>query len=237
MLFLGGGYIILASGSDYPLKTNTYIRKFFIKNYPCNFFAFLSFDNLDSYGQKFKKMCFSNRNNYWISFHNTKFKLEIKPFCYVRPRCFKGQKIPWKEIFYNFPKIFKFFFTQKNLKILKLEWCTSETWMELTYSTVNKLINYIDKNLQYIIEIGKYIHNPEECLLQSIINTIEKEIPRQDYLVNCEMRLRKSGSLEITDEDDDFVFAKLKDPNWLFMRKFSSDRSLKILDFIDKETK
>lgn len=107
--------------------------------------------------------------------------------------------------------------------------------MELTYSTVDKLLIYIDKN-PYIFEIGKYIHNPEEILLQTIINTIEKEIPRKDYLVNCEQRLRKNGSLEITDDDREFVIEKMSENDWLYMRKFSSVKSRKILDFIDKET-
>lgn len=105
--------------------------------------------------------------------------------------------------------------------------------MEFTYSTVDKLLIYIDKN-SYIFEIGKYIHNPEEILLQTIINTIEKEIPRKDYLVNCEERLRKNGSLEITDDDREFVIEKMSENDWLYMRKFSSVNK-NILDFIDKE--
>lgn len=230
---MGGGYIILASGSDYPIKSNKYIKEYLYKKYPTNFFAFLSFDELETYGKKFKKMCLSNRNNYWLSFLHTKFKLEIKPFCFIRPRCFKGQRVPIKEIIKRLPEIFGFFFHVKKIKNLKLNWCTSETWMELTYSTVDKLLIYIDKN-PYIFEIGKYIHNPEEILLQTIINTIEKEIPRKDYLVNCEQRLRKNGSLEITDDDREFVIKKMSENDWLYMRKFSSVNK-NILDFIDKE--
>ena len=63
----------------------------------------------------------------------------------------------------------------------------------------------------------------------------EKEIPRKDYLVNCEQRLRKNGSLEITDDDREFVIEKMSENDWLYMRKFSSVKSRKILDFIDKE--
>ena len=108
-------------------------------------------------------MCLSNRNNYWLSFLHTKFKLEIKPFCFIRPRCFKGQRVPIKEIIKRLPEIFGFFFHVKKIKNLKLNWCTSETWMELTYSTVDKLLIYIDKN-PYIFEIGKYISNATRLL-------------------------------------------------------------------------
>lgn len=173
--------------TDYPIKSNKYIKEYLYKKYPTNFFAFLSFDELETYGKKIKKMYLSDRNNYWLSFLHSKFKLEIKPFCFMRPRCFKGQIVP-----------------------------------------------IIDKN-PYIYEIGKYIHNPEEILLQTIINTIEKEISRKDYLVNCEQRLRKNGSLEITDDDKEVVLEKMSENDWLFMRKFSSVKSKKILDFIDKE--
>ena len=232
----GGGYIILASGSDYPLKSNRYIQEYLYKKYPTIFFAFADFKQFASSKNKFSKVCFANRDNYWLSFPNTKFKLEIKPLCFIRPRCFKGQRIPIKEILGELPKALGFFFIPKKIGKLNLEWCVSETWMELAYPTVDKLIKYIEEN-PYIMEVGKYIHNPEECLLQTVINTIEKEIPRKNYLVNCEQRLRKNGSLEITDDDSEFVKEKLKAPDRLFMRKFSSDKSKALLDFIDKETK
>lgn len=95
---------------------------------------------------------------------------------------------------------------------------------------MDKLLIYIDKN-PYIYEIGKYIHNPEEILLQTIINTIEKENFRKDYLVNCEQRLGKNGSLEITDDDKEFVLEKMSENDWLFMRKFSSVKSKKNIGF------
>ncbi len=227
--------MILASGSDYPVKSNRYIREYLYKKYLANFFAFADFKQFAFHKSKFSKMCFANRDNYWLSFPHTKFKLEIKPFCFIRPRCIKGQRIPIKEIFLKLPKALGFFFTPKKIGKLNLEWCISETWMELAYPTADKLIKYIEEN-PYIMEVGKYIHNPEECLLQTVINTVEKDIPRKNYLVNCEQRLRKNGSLEITDDDCEFVKEKLKAPDWLFMRKFSSDKSKTLLDFIDKET-
>lgn len=227
--------MVLASGSDYPIHSNEYIKDYFSKNYPVNYFAFLGFNELGTNGKRFRKTCLSNRNNYWLSFAHTKFKLEIKPFCFVRPRCFKGQKIPVKEIFFKLPEAFRLFFLPKKLKKYKLNWCTSETWMEITYSTVAKLLSYIDKN-PYLMELGKYIHNPEEILMQTVINTIEKQIPRKDYLINCKQRLRKNGSLEITDADTDFVTEEMSNPGWLYMRKFSSQQA-GILDYIDKKIK
>lgn len=199
-------------------------------------FAFLGFRELIAYEEKFKKNCLLNRNNYWISFLHTKFKLEIKPFYFVRPRCFREQGIPTiKEIFFNLPDILGFFFIPKKLKKYNLNWCVSETWMELAYPTVEKLVEHIDKNPE-LMELSKYIYNPEEILLQTVINTVEKEVPRKDYLINCKQRLRKNRSLEIIDNDFEFVNKEMKDSDWLFMRKFNPNSS-KILDFIYEQIK
>lgn len=225
---------VLMSGSCYPIKSNKYIYDYFSSCSPVNFFAFCSFTEMQG---DFKKMCFSNRDNYWLSFSNTKCKIEIKPFNFIRIRCVrKISEIPFLKIFKMLPRIVYLFFLPKKLgKYKELKWCVSETWMELSSVSVKKVLDYIDEN-PGVSKIGLYLHNPEEILIQTILNTIELDVPRRNYLVCCESRKIHGGDLSIRNSDIDFVKDCINNPNFLYLRKFNSNENMELLDYIDSIT-
>ena len=89
-------YCVLMSGSDYPLKSNEYIETYFSRNYPKSFFGWC--DSFEEW--KNGKSLLSNAlKSYWFSFPNTKLKIQIKPFRYILPRCFKNTNVSLKIIF------------------------------------------------------------------------------------------------------------------------------------------
>ena len=225
---------MLASGSDYPIKSASYIYNYFNSRYPTNYIAQAVLKDISD-KSRFKKLGYENRDNWWLSFERSKCKVEIKPFRYIRIRCIhKIKDVPFLQIFRKIPLIIKLFFSKSRIgEVFKsLDWVISETWMELSSETILKLLDWLEKNPNYL-ELGKYCHNPEEMLLQSVINTIEKSLPRKSYLVNCEARSIHGGSLEIENDDWNFVNEKINNKDWLFMRKFSYQRNSELLERID----
>ena len=225
---------IFMSGSDYPIKSSNYIKKYIEQNYPCNYISQSDFSECTG---AFRTLVFNNLYNYWFSFENTKLKIEVKPFCYIRPRCFKHIKsIPIIKIFKLLPKVIIVFFRKKNLlDFKKLKWVTSETWMSLCGNTVKKLLAYIEEHKECYKSVGGGIHNPEEILLQSIINTIEKDVPRKEMIVCTEYRLLNNGDLQLENKDVEFVLNKVKEERFLFLRKLSYPKNKELLDFIDSK--
>lgn len=224
-------YCVLMSGSDYPVKSNEYILNYFNKNYPSDFYSFCLEKNCSK--GKFKKVLNQNIKNYWFSFEKTKLKIEVSPFKFIRPRCFKNQKINLNLIFLilkNVPSYVKSFLKKK--QVLNLEWGGSETWMQLSIKTVQWLLDFLNENPEYL-SFAKKMHNPEEILLQSILYTKRKN-QYFPTLVDTSARTIKmnGGGLDLTNENLDFVKSSLENPNYLFCRKFS-EKTNELLDFID----
>lgn len=148
----------------------------------------------------------------------------------------KISEIPFLKIFKMLPRIVYLFFLPKKLgKYKELKWCVSETWMELSSVSVKKVLDYIDENPD-VSKIGLYLHNPEEILIQTILNTIELDVPRRNYLVCCESRKIHGGDLSIRNSDIDFVKDCINNPNFLYLRKFNSNENMELLDYIDSIT-
>lgn len=229
----GTGQILLVSGSDYPVKSSRYIENYLVSQAPMNYYAQVDFKELNN--NLYKKMAIENRDNWWISFEKSKCKIEIKPLHYIRIRCIhKIKDIPFFLIFQKIPTIIKLFFSKSKFaeEFKDLKWVISETWMELSSESVIKLLTWLDKHPKYL-KLGKYCHNPEEMLLQSVLSTIENDIPRKNYLVNCEARNIHNGSLELENEDWTFILDRINNKDWLFMRKFNSVKNKEMLDRID----
>lgn len=180
---------VLMSGSCYPIKSNKYIYDYFSSCSPVNFFAFCSFTEMQG---DFKKMCFSNRDNYWLSFSNTKCKIEIKPFNFIRIRCVrKISEIPFLKIFKMLPRIVYLFFLPKKLgKYKELKWCVSETWMELSSVSVKKVLDVPRRNYLVCCESRK-IHGGDLSIRNSDIDFVKDCINNPNFLY-----LRKFNSNE-----------------------------------------
>lgn len=161
-------YCVLMSGSDYPVKSKRYIYNYFKANYPTDYYSFGR--RYDASGI-FKIQLNDNIKNWWWSFPCTKIKIEVAPYKYIRPRCFRHTNCDFnvlRAIVKKIPCFVKAFFTKK--KLPDLDWGGSETWMQLSFGTVRWIISFFRDNPDYW-KVGSYMHNPEEILIQSILNT------------------------------------------------------------------
>lgn len=232
------GYCVLLSGVDYPTKSNDYIKSFFNKEFPMDFYACHVIESKKKYSG-FEKLCINNFCNYWVSFENTRFKLEIKPRRFIRPRC-----CSLKECFIIFPKILK-----KHFEILHLflfgsrknpyyilqnnkehKFCiTSETWIALSSITVKKLVEFHDNN-KVFFDRAKYIHCTEESLLQNIVYSFNTS--RKDFLTDTK---RKNGgaSVDLDDGDLDFIKSSINKEDKLFVRKLNENNCEEIFSVLN----
>lgn len=228
------GYCLLMSGSDYPVKSTAYIEEYMASRYPTDFFQFAQYKNC---GPDFRKLILGNDENYWISYPKTKVKMEIRPRRFIRPRCFTIKELirQTPQILRSLPEILSLFLTaDRSNPIEQLvgseDFGTSETWMELSLPTVRKLVAYENPKL---FERARYLHNPEESLMQNIIFVLQKEVPRRDFLLSTDNRLLHGGALELDDGDVAYIEQMMTREDVLFCRKFSLNSCTQILDKLD----
>lgn len=226
------GYCIVMSGSDYPIKNAEYIHHYFENHYPTNFIHYLPLEQCTGY---LKKWVESHIYCHWLTINN-KFKLVIKPFCYIRPSGIFSSDFNLKSLLkamLQTGKIIKLFFSKRNYP-KEISCFTSETWFEITTDTVSSLVSYIDSHPS-IYEYHKTVGLPEEKFFQSIILSDKKtkKSKIEDFLIYLNRNLPgREDRLELRDEDWDVLKEAVENPQYLFARKLSM-QSMGLLVNID----
>jgi len=223
------GTCILLSGQDYPLQNNEYIQHFFLENQECSFITAYSLPHsqLDQGGLpriKKYKINKSNKRGHFL-FLNSIFESEFYRFKTLGKLNFLRKAGKWKDIL----QIFKKRHFPKHLKPY-----AGSQWWALSTQTLKKIMEFIEKNPEYL-EYHRYSLLPDEMFFQSIIihinETHKNEIKKSLTYVNWE---RPSGPLPVTFKKEDFQELVEASKSHLFARKFDLEQDAEILDEIDK---
>jgi hypothetical protein len=213
-------YFILLSGSDYPIKSNTYLLDFF-KNTNKNFIEFKKIKKSNSYLDYFKnkqlwfkisKWHFYDSIGYNFNSKNGSFKhwfyrIYILINILIVNRCFKK----------------RFFFD-------KVEPYFGSSWWNLNKNSIEYILDFYDKNCKFH-EYYYYTDAPDEMYFQTIIlNSKFKKDCVSDNLRYVDWSVHREGPAILDDSD----FLKIKKSDKFIARKINKkSKGLKIK--IDKE--
>jgi hypothetical protein len=191
-------YINFISGQDYPIKTNKEIKEFLTKNKGKQF---LEYSPIGNY--------------YW----------RLKSYNFFREHP-SNRKIYFKILDNLIRLLQKFLIKRNNLKNYKLY--KGSQWFTITYDCVKYIINFINKNPQYL-EDFKYTACPDEHFFQIIImNSYFKENVINNNFRYIKWSNNKNSPCILTDED----YTDLKESKSLFARKFDININHKILEIL-----
>jgi hypothetical protein len=227
-------YFVLLSGSDYPIKSNSVIRKFF-----------------------------ETSNKEFIMFHRLEDRPHWKPKVeYFYPIDLipiyghsKGvEKDYWRRLFWG--RFFKYqWLMPKRSYMAGMIPYGGSDWWSLSYGCVAYVLRFVQENPRFV-SFYRYTHSPGEMFFQSIIlnsewarraqnfdsymewRSVPSNIKENSMLAEDSFHLRYmdwSAEREmpsILDERDWHNIGKSSD---LFARKFHPGRSAKLLDLIDRE--
>jgi hypothetical protein len=228
------GYCVLLSGSDYPIKSNSLIRKFFETSNK----EFIMFHRLED------RPDWKGKIEYF-------YPIDLVPI-YGHS---KGiEKSYWRRLFWG--RFFKYRWLMPKRRYMEgmipyggLEW-----WM-LSYGCVAYVLRFLRENPRFV-RFYRYTHSPDEMFFQSIILNSEWAGRVQNFDAYMEWRSVPSNIKESSMlAEDSFSFryidwseererpSILDERDWhniressdLFARKFHPIRSARLLDLIDRE--
>lgn len=221
------GVCILLSGQDYPLVSTTRISDFLKNHQKINFITTVALpfqgwhkggkDRIEKY--KFNK---STKRGHFIqmsSIWEKEFYQKDTPgrinFLLKTGKLREIGKLVKKRRFPEFIKPFG-----------------GSQWFILPIDTVEKILLYFQQNPKYL-SYHQYTLLPDEILIQSIVQDIEKENKIKPSLTYVNWT-RAKVDLPVTFIADDLEELRTKSKNHLFARKFDIKKDQKILDLIDE---
>ena len=233
-------YFVLLSGSDYPIKSNSVIRKFF-----------------------------ETSNKEFIMFHRLEDRPHWKPKVeYFYPIDLipiyghsKGvEKSYWRRLFWG--RFFKYqWLMPKRSYMAGMIPYGGSDWWSLSYGCVAYVLRFVQENPRFV-SFYRYTHAPCEMFFQSIILNSEWARRVQNFDAYMEWRSVASNIPSNIEEEGKKMLAEdsfnlryidwsrererpsiLDERDWhnirtssdLFARKFHPIRSAKLLDLIDQE--
>jgi hypothetical protein len=221
------GYCVLLSNNDYPIKSNTSIREYFINKYGNSFIALNQLDHESPiFNQRLK--CY-------------KFDLSKKRKDLVL--------IPsiWEKSFYSFKNLIsiKRIVTIKNFLNLRkilvkrthpvgIDAYWGSPWWTLPIEIINEILEFCDKNYKFV-KFHEETFISDEIFFQTILFHLNKTGKiNTKFDVRCTyMKFKENeSSPEILLESDFQEIINLPD-RFLFARKFDSSNDFKILNMID----
>jgi len=226
-------WLILLTGQDYPIKSNSQIERFLHENQGKSFMEYFPLPRSDSSKglPKWPNGGF-DRLNYWhFCLFDTRFvfpgkrKLNTYYAHFVQPtinvRIISAlwfSFVFWVPIKRKFPQGFKPFGGSSY-------WCLSKECVEYIY-------NFIQQNPRFV-SFFKYVDIPDEMFFQTIIlNSPFKESVINDTLKYEDWENPTPNLPSILFKND---FGKLQNSSKLFARKFDITRNADILDMIDQK--
>ncbi len=222
------GYVVLLSGQDYPIKSNTHIQSFFTKNRGKEFIDCHSMPDQiwqeEGLRRLTKYKCALSEKRY----HNVSCPSLFEASFYTRDnfrnicRCIKYRK--WGFLL----KLFK----KRRIPNYIKSYGWSQ-WWALSLETVQKIISYIEKRPEYFT-YHKDSSCPDEIFFQSIVINMYKD----NMAAICEdihhIDWHRRGIYSpLTFTSWDINILKNQPAHKLFARKFDSDIDAAILDALD----
>jgi Core-2/I-Branching enzyme len=228
------GYCVLLSGSDYPIKSNSLIRKFFETSNK----EFIMFHRLED------RPSWKDKIEYF-------YPIDLVPI-YGHS---KGiEKSYWRRLFWGRFFKYRWLMPKRSYMAGMIPYGGSEWWM-LSYGCVAYVLRFVQENPRFV-NFYRYTHSADEMFFQSIIlnsewarrvqnfdaymewRSVTSNIKENSMLAEDSFNLRYiDWSVErerpsILDERDWHNIRKSSD---LFARKFHPIRSARLLDLIDQE--
>jgi Core-2/I-Branching enzyme len=234
-------YCVLLSGSDYPIKSNSFISKFF-ETSDKEFIAFWRLEDRPSWKHKIEYF----------------YPIDLVPI-YGHSRGI--EKSYWRRLFWG--RFFKYrWLMPKRSYFAGMIPYGGSDWWSLSYGCVAYVLRFVQENARFV-SFYRYTHSPGEMFFQSIIlnsewarrvhnfdtymewrsvTSNEGKIKGNSMLTDDSFNLRyvdwsgeKTGQREAPAVLDERDWHNIRDSSDLFARKFHPIRSSKLLDLIDQE--
>lgn len=224
------GYLILLSGSDYPLKSNKFINDFLIENLEYNFI------NIDPVNKCWptKEV---NRRLKTYNFFSFNKKNEIHSILPINSKLF------YKDFYKNLKKLYRLVRSKESIFFLQLLKKRrniimpfgGDQWFALKRSTVCFVLDWITENPKFL-KSHEFTFIPDEIFFHSIIEHIKvkKHIKVKNNLTYVNWS-RKNVKLPVVFSSQDIMELKMLDDTFLFARKFDTLKDKGILTKIDSD--
>jgi Core-2/I-Branching enzyme len=230
-------YCVLLSGSDYPIKSNIFIKRFF-DTATKEFIGFWRLEDRPSWKHKIEYF----------------YPIDLVP---IYGHSKHIEKSYWRRLFWG--RFFKYRWLMPKRSYLKgMIPYGGPDWFSLSYGCVAYVLRFVQDNPGFV-NFYRYTHSPGEMFFQSIILNSEWAIRVQNFDAYMKWRSVTSDEAKVKEEsmlaEDSFHLryidwsadretpAILDERDWhsirnssnLFARKFHPIRSEKLLDLIDQE--
>lgn len=218
-----GGYCILMSGNDYPLKSKHYINNFLSKNVDQIFIdlreAEIVWHNFKDRIEKYRINLSNNRGEALLLKQGFR-KESLKHFV-------KG-----RIIFTDFLKIL---FKKRKISLIKKFYGGSQ-WWAMNLKDLIKIYEFIQNNEKELFAFFKYSHVPDEYFFHTLIMHINQHerIDKIQSSLTYVNWSRKDCQLPVTFGNDDYKELMNQSSIKLFARKFDINFDKKIFDRIDE---
>lgn len=203
-------YYILLSGVDYPIRSNRYIKNFFIKNSGKEFIDLYKMPLYDKSFNRIDKYFFEGNTNRYLYFFQMHLNKTLKSIPYNR-------RLPSR-----FDKFVKY---------------AGANWWALSDSCINYIIKFLLDNPSYA-SFYKHTHIPDEMFFQTIvgnspfINNLMTSLTYTDWSKNVKPAI--IGLEHLKDLSKEYIPVKFGNGKkyTLFARKFT-DESDEIINKIN----
>ena len=232
-----GGFIILLSGQDYPIRSNRDIDHYLETHSNHDFSVHFSLPNKTAWSAS----CGGKERleYYHVSLHRPGREIE---YVDIRPWCFDSLNLKRCLYLLRFRpelawKLPQFLFRRRKIPDC-LEYHGGETWWAMRTSSAAAILDFLDRN-PAVTSFFKYVSVPEEIMFVSLL----KSLPAlRDQVVNSPLRLicwddeKSSSPLVFTCAHKDKILDARKQEDLLFARKFDLTRDAAVLDWLDELT-
>ncbi len=227
-----GGYVVLLSGQDYPIRGNQYINDFLNDNKGLDFLSIYPVPDKKKSSENGGEERFENYTFDCQNSKNSRMKAKIRPLSFnvktlggfVRLAIYRRDLLPLAVKDWFVPR----HYPNCLAKVF------NEMWFVLQFDTVEYIVRFWESHPE-IKEYYTYTHIPDETAFGSILCADAKHRERlrdMCHLIDWDVNLNGSPK---TFHEKDFSWIeqqKRVHPNLLFARKFNQDDD--ILDLLDK---
>jgi hypothetical protein len=225
----GGGkaYVVLMSGSDYPLKRNQEIYDYLDANYGMNFIQSVPIEEYWDADEVNRRL-----NQYSWVVNPTNRKIQTIPPLRGLKSFTKHQKKSY-EIIRKSNKKWQLLFAYGSRKFPSyLQPHGGSQWWALPIETLAFIRKFLERRPSYL-RYNRFFRIPDESFFHSIISSrfAAEKIKDTVTYVNWEREPPDRPATFHTEND----FEELRGLDYLFARKFAYPESKEILDQIDRE--
>lgn len=223
-----GGYTILLSGQDYPIKSKTAIKEYLSKNQN---FDFIEFTRVEERWKRYRERTVARKINFSSKKGRFAVIFSIFDINIFKPQevaiyCYNLLKFLYFSPFKNYGKLFSILF-KKTKNPFSAQYGGS-AWWAFRHCTVTKILELIAQRKEFV-EYHKVSLLPDEMFFQTLISLIdnpEKQIKPTITYANW----GKKAKSPLTFDERNFEELSQQPENMLFARKFDTEP---ILDMID----